>query len=553
VESLSSGLEIQNDTLLIENLKSSEVKDLPFTLKITNLNAESSVSIKVTVTSSEGVMSFINELPVVRDIRGESDFKKNTFTFSKRPLPLGSVLNGKIVPYISTIDSYGKSSKHEFYVRRTLKEEKKMEISVFSRNGLSINEASRQIVLEDFVSLVNFIRLDLNFDGKEDYLIQAVHEDAKGKFFQFSFYNDQMLPLWEKFQSVRVNLDLTVANMNELSFTRMDHPTLGAMMVPAFFTEGQLPKLDQKIDFYGRWDSNKELRLYYLEPQVEQNSFRIRALTTTTWKENVKKELNSKWFETVLVENILPVSVTDAQKGELRVVLSVGQGTKRQIFISTFNTLKTLRGNVIPQIVLQTEGVDTLFSLTPSGLDAVGDAFLNIYDRSRAKLVTTKDSAQVSQLNYAHESETDIISGHIVSFEKGTERFSVLQTRDELIGLSTINGKVTKTSRPKLRYSFLSDKVLSELYNPVIYKRSGVQSPALYVDSTAVTANRVYLFEEQNGKLVASMKNSLIVPLTKEMACKALNPAFSESTGSHEFVFLCLEDKEWFIRTFEMK
>jgi len=197
--------------------------------------------------------------------------------------------------------------------------------------------------------------------------------------------------------------------------------------------------------------------------------------------------------------------------------------------------------------------VDTLFSITPSGLDAVGDAFLNIYDRSRAKIVTTKDFAQVSQLNYAHESETDIISGHIVSFEKGSERFSVLQTRDELIGLSTINGKVTKTSRPKLRYSFLSDKVLSELYNPVIFKRSGIQSPALYVDSTAVTANRVYLFEEQNGKLVASMKNSLIVPLTKEMACKALNPAFSESTGSHEFVFLCLEDKEWLIRTFEMK
>jgi hypothetical protein len=196
--------------------------------------------------------------------------------------------------------------------------------------------------------------------------------------------------------------------------------------------------------------------------------------------------------------------------------------------------------------------VDTLFTISPTGLDASGDVYLNIYDRSRAKLVTTKNSEQVSQFNYSHQSETDIVAGHLVSFENGSEKFSVIQTRDELIGLSTINGKITKTSRPKLRYSFLSDKVLSELYNPVIYKRDGVQSPALYVDSTAVTANRVYLFEEQDGKLVASIKNSLIVPASKEIACKALNPSFSATSGAHEFVFLCLEDKEWTIRTYEM-
>jgi hypothetical protein len=324
------------------------------------------------------------------------------------------------------------------------------------------------------------------------------------------------------------------------------------MMVPAFFTEGQLPKIDQSQDFFSRWDGSKDLHLYYLEPQVAEKALRIRSLTTTIWKENVKKELNSKWFETVMVENILPVSVQDAQKGNVRVAMSVGQGTKRQIFIATFDTKKILRGKALPQIVLQTDSVDTLFSITPTGLDAVGDAYLNIYDRSRAKLVTTKNTDQVAQLNYSHVSETDIMAGHIVSFENGAERFSVLQTRDELIGLSTINGKVTKSSRPKLRYSFLSDKVLSEFYSPVIYNRNGAQAPALYVDSTAVTANRVYLFEEQNGKLVASIKNSLIVPTSSQMVCKALNPAFSADSATHEFVFLCNENKEWVIRTYNM-
>ena len=553
VESLSPGVAFQTESLSVSKISTSETAELIFSLNVTDMNVESNIKMKVTLTGTEGEMSFLNELPVVRDVRGDVGFKKNNFLFNKKPLPLGNVIEGKIVSYLSTVESYGKSLKHDFYIRRTIRDEKKMEITVFTRNGNSVIEAPKAIVLEKFSSLVNFIRLDLNFDGKEDYLIQAIHEDEKGKYFQFCFYNSDMLPLWENFQNIRVTLDLTVANMNDLSFTRMDHPALGAMMVPAFFTEGQLPKIDQSQDFFNRCDGSKDFHLYYLEPQLAEKSFRVRSLTTTIWKENVKKELNSKWFETVMVENLLPVSVTDVEKGVLRLVMSVGQGTKRQIFVSTFDTKKILRGKALPQIVLQTETVDTLFSLSPAGLDAVGDAFLNIYDRSRVKLITTKNIEQSSQLNYSHESETDIVAGHIVSFEKGNDRFSVLQTRDELVGLSTINGKVTKSFRPKLRYSFLSDKVLSEFYSPVIYNRGGVQSPALYVDSTAVTANRVYLFEEQGGKLVSSIKNSLIVPASREMACKALNPVYSASSASHEFVFLCLEDKEWIIRTFKMQ
>jgi cell wall-associated protease len=553
VESLSSGVEFQKNTLSIDSLNSYEVKDLSFSVKVTNLNAESNIKIKITISSSEGEMSFVNALPVVRDIKDEAAFKKSSFVFKNNTLPLGNIKDNKVVSYLSTLESYGKSSKHEFYIRRTVRDEKKMELTVFNRKDSTVVEAPAQIVLENFVTLVNFIRLDLNFDGVEDYLIQSVHEDASGKFFQFSFYNEKMQPLWSSFQNVKVKLDVAIANMNDVSFIRLDHETLGKMMVPAFFTEGQLPKADQVKDFFGRFDGSKELRLYYLDPEHTEKSFNIRALTNHAWREKVKKELNSNWYDTVLVENILPASITDAQKGEVRVVMSVGQGTKRKIFISTFDTKNTTRGTALPQIVLQTEGVDTLFSITPTGLDAVGDAFLNIYDRSRAKLVTTKETSQSSQLNYSHVSETDIMAGHIASFDKGAERFSVLQTRDELIGLSIIDEKVTKSFRPKLRYSFLSDKVLSEMYNPVIYNRNGVQSAALYVDSTAVTANRVYLFEEQDGNLVSSIQNSLIVPASREMACKALNPSFSNASRSHEFIFLCLEDKEWFLRSYEMK
>ncbi len=553
LESLSKGLSVLIDTVVLDLMRISEVKTVPFSLRVEDLNMESNVRLKVTITSEEGERSYINDVPVSRDIKSESGFKKLPFSFNKSAYPMGTIDNGKLIPFLATMESYGKSAKHEFFLRRTLSKEKKLQLTVFSRKGASLIEAPKQIEIEKFVSIVNFIRLDLNFDGKEDYLVHTVNEDETGKYFEFSFFDEKMDALWAGFQGVRVKIDLLISSMNDLSFSRMDHPKLGKMMVPVFFTDGQLPKQDQSMDFFGRWDSSRENRLYYLEPILEEKAFRIRSLTHHAWRDGLKKELNSKWYETVVAENILPVSLSDAALGRVRVVVSVGQGTKRSIFVSTFDTKNTLRGKSLPQLVLQTEGVGALYTVSPAGLDATGDVYLNVYDRSRAKIVQTKQTQQSHSLNYTHESETDLIVGHVVSFEKGQDKISILQTRDELVSLTSSEGKVIKSTRPKLRYSFFSAKVLSEMYNPVIYKREGVQAPALYVDSTAVTLNRVYLFEEQQGKLVSSVRNSLIVPFDKEMACKALNPSFSATSQSHEFVFLCFENKEWVIRTYEMK
>lgn len=548
VESLTDGIEFLNNSQSIEVLRSSEVKDLAFSLKIASLEAESNLVMKVTVTSSEGEFSFFNNIPVVRDIRSEVEFKKSTFSFVDKVQPIGNVEDNKVLTYLKPVESYGQSGVVEYHTRRVDTKNKKLEIVLYTRSGNTLKEAPKPIVLEKFSSLVNFIRVDMNLDGEEDYMIQTVNEDEKGKFFQFSFFNKKMAPLWEKFPSARVSVDLLLRDMNKMNFIKINHAELGQIMVPTFFTEGQIPKVDQKQDFYGRWDGGKENRLYYLEPMLQEMKLRIRTFVTNPWKDGLKKQLNSKWFETILIENILPVSVSDAKKGEVRLILSIGESTKRQIFIATFDGKNGVLGSALPQLVIQTEGIHKVLGVSPVGLDSVGESYLNVYDRSRSKIVTTKDNAQSSQLNYTHISETDLIAGQLASFENGKNRLSILQTRDELVSLSTINGKVTKSFRPKLRYSYYSQKVLTEMYTPVVYKRAGQQAPALFVDSTAVTANRVYLFEEQGGKLVSSIKNSLVVPAN----CRAIDPVFSETSNSHEFVFFCLEEKNWVMRTYEM-
>jgi cell wall-associated protease len=545
VESLSGSIAFNSDSQKISKLIQGEVKDLVFDVSIKDINAESSVIIKVTIEHGEQNLSFTNEIPVVRDLRNDSKLKKSSFAFLDKPLPVGGTRNGEIVPLISTVETHGTSTKHEFFMKKTWKEEKRIELTLFTRRGEKYVQLPEQIKIENALSMVNFIRTDLNSDGKEDYLVHTLNEKDQKKYFSFAFYNSDLKPLWPKFQQVKLTLDLFLESLNDITFVNYSHPSLGKMKVPAFFTNGMLPKIDQVITSWDKYDQSRINRLYYLEPNDAE--FRVRAFTTNVWRDSLKAELKTKWFETVEIEQLLPASKKDVESGSLRALVSVGLGTKRQLLIHTFDTQSTSHGVKLPQLVLQADSVDPMLSLTSEGLVNNGEVFFNIYDRTRSKLVTTREQSQVNEYIFTHETETDLIAGHIASFEQGPKRFTIFQSREELISVTT--GQVEKRStRPKLRYSFFSQKLLSEMYFPVIYKRAGSINPALYVDSTTVTGNRVYLFEEQNGELIASIRNSVLVPAN----CKSLNPTFSPSSGSHEFIFLCLEDKDFVIRSLEM-
>lgn len=547
IESLSQAIEFNSEVQTIQNLNQGEVKDILFDVSIKNMSGESNIALKVTIENNGETRSFINEVPVVRDLKTEAKFKKTTFQFADKTLPIGVQRSANdIAPLISTLESYGNSSKHEFFMKKTIKDSKKIELTVFSKKGDKYVQAPALILVDNALSLVNFIRVDLNFDGKEDYIVHTLNEVDSKKYFSFAFFGEDMKPLWPSFQNVKLTLDLFVESMNEIAFMKYTDAKLGKMLVPAFFTTGMLPKVDQVLTSWDRQDQNRKKRLYYLEPNAGE--FRVRSLTTNVWEEAIRKELKSKWFDAVNVEQVLPPSATDMANGQLRALVSVGMSTKNQLFIHTFDTKVNTHGSKLPQLVLQSDSVDPLLKVTDKGLVTDGEVFFNIYDRTRSKLVTTRGESQVGEYIFRHETESDLIAGHIASFENGSEKFSVYQTREELVSVTTGYSVEKRASRKKLRYSFFSQKLLSEMYFPVSYKRSNALNPALYVDATAITGNRVYLFEEQNGSLVASIKNSVVVP----NLCKALNPNFSAASGVHEFVFLCLEEKEFVIRTYEM-
>lgn len=546
LESLSPAISVVNPDLELESLNSGESKILSYDIQIVDLNLESFAKLKLTVSNESETRSYNFELPVVRDVRSVAS--KFSFKFVDKPIPLAALRNGDVVTTLTTVETFTNSPGHEFFVRRFIREgekSSKLEITLFEKKGSEFVQKN-PLVINDAVYLVNFKRGDLNFDGEEDYLINTIMRDGDKVKIVFSFYKKDLSPLWTSFQHVKVDLSVITDNFLNLlkdqsplpiSLVNYQHPKLGKMMVPAFITRGQLPKLDQVLTSWDTQDMRRKVRLYYLEPS--NDSFRIRAMTTKVWEEALKTEIKAKWFETVELESLLPRSFDDAKRGEVRALVSVGIGTLRQLYIYSFQPTKNSRGVKIPQLVLQTEGMNSLLKASSEGLISNGEVYFNIYDRERSKLITTKDKVQDSELIFRHPSQTDLIIGQVASFENGTKRTSVIQTREELISVTTDGNSPMKIGRrPKLRYSFLSQKLLTELYYPVIYKRGGSQSPALYVDATSMTGNRINLIEEQNGELVSSIRNSILVPAN----CKALNPMFSVASGNHELTFLCLEE-----------
>ena len=159
------------------------------------------------------------------------------------------------------------------------------------------------------------------------------------------------------------------------------HPTLGKIYVPAFFTEGKLPLIDQVLTSWDKPDNSKKNRLYYLEPF--NASLRLRAATTNLWEESTKKSLGLKWNEDIQVEQLLPVSSEDLAEGSLRLLVSAGIGSKRKIFITKFTSQEIRRGLPLPQLVLQTENILPLLQLNQDGFSSVGEVYFNIYDRER--------------------------------------------------------------------------------------------------------------------------------------------------------------------------
>jgi hypothetical protein len=340
-------------------------------------------------------------------------------------------------------------------------------------------------------------------------------------------------------------LDFFVENLNQVSFLKKFDTTLGNYLTPTFFTNGEIPLLDQVLSVWEKVDKSRKERLYYLERI--QDKFILRSPTHLGWEKAFRESMKLDWKDTIVFEALLPQTDHDLKRGEARILISYGRGSRRNFMISRFLQNELQRGNLLPQLVFQTESIKPLFYLNGEDFIKEGEVYFNIYDRQRGKLIYTNELNQVGEKIIKNETSDDVLINHLASYKSASSFVSILESREELIWLQH-GVENFEARRPKLRYSFLSQKMLSEIYLPVTIKDHDKLRPALYLDMTPLTGNRLSLLTEVNRKFTSTIKNSLSVPVQ----CRPLRPHFSQAQKIHEFVFLCQEGENFVIKTLPM-
>jgi len=535
-------VEVKQPIREIPKLTKGEGVELEFELELQNSDIDQNLEMEVEIYHEDQKTSFKNIIPGLLDLRTYDELEKIEVKFQDKVLPLGGVRNGELVSFLNTLEVLGEKQAHELYLRRTLKDSptRDLEITLFRRDK-NLNEVNKKILVPFALNIVNFYKVDLNFDGVMDYFLHVLCEKEEKKFFKFIYLNSDLFPLWKNYPAFDLYLDLYLASMNDLSFVKVKDDKLGWIRVPAFVTEGQLPLIDQNLTVWETPSKNKKKLFYFLERY--QTQFRVRSPTHLKWEKQLKEKAAFSWRDSVEIEALIPSSLEDFNKGQIKLLLSVGETSKRKWFKVIFSSKELELGPVMSPLIFQTEEMKPLISLEQNKFESQGEVYFNIYDKERSKIIYSKDLGSVQEKKFQLTQSDDLIVGHLGSFIFEDHFVSFIQTKEKLVWLQN-GAKVNSFERPLIRYSFLSQKNLSEMYLPITIKRAGRLHPAVYVDMTSITGNRLAVLDVKHQNLSSRINKAYSLP----SSCKTLNPYFNTEMNQHELVFVCLENQQWSLK-----
>lgn len=115
----------------------------------------------------------------------------------------------------------------------------------------------------------------------------------------------------------------------------------------------------------------------------------------------------------------------------------------------------------------------------------------------------------------------------------GEEMIAVLESGLSMYGFIFRNGRLQTVHQRRIVRSTFNGNIASQVFLPI---RTKSGKTALYVDSTQVYANNVFLWQldSRNG-FHAPLETSYTLPDN----CRALNPVQWDKTKSHNVSFLC--------------
>ncbi len=549
INSLTENIIIENEVFSFDKIASGKTEIIPITGKIKSLLEDSNFDFEIKI-KNDGVTSTFKQNVKIVTLPGEN-IKK---------IPFLGLTDSDLIkkdqysfPKIKTISDPLFLAKNPFYYTWEKQgDNATIKIFRFMENNYS---PIKLITIPNGSNILSVILLDANYDGNLDFFIRTISVVDGKQLITYSYFDQGGNPLFKEKSNWYFTPESVVLDLNRINFLHFfpyQSDVLGKVAIPVQILNGTIPSSDQNPDPFEPKDNRKAAHIYYFEPKLEKDKIVVKTRIVDNWKflKSLRSRIGLSFNDSLYLLESIPQNKDDLKNGISKFLISAGKNyfTKSLILKLKENFDVDIQNLNTEEIHFEGSFFYPITDLTNGPLFRNGLSLFGVYnDITMRSSGIEKDRLAFTTL-YRQNRQTDSLVGAMAAYKKGNTSFSFFQTKGHLKVLIHEPGKEDVVlSRPIVRFSFIPGELFSETFYPIIRGNF----PALYVDTTQISRNDVFILTIDNqGRLSSPIRYNLRIPEN----CKSLNP--SPQNGIFSFTLICqdqIEEKNWSLRFLEIE
>lgn len=388
-------------------------------------------------------------------------------------------------------------------------------------------------------SVLAIFRVDINNDGIGDYFVYTINKDQTE--LQFHLLNDKGNSLFAKHSIWNLpitnfeGLPLKAGFLDDFLWINVNSPELGNVKVPLISKEWFVPEVDNTDDILDRMPNVPDDHLYYLNPVLKENAITmdLRMIDSYNFREKLKVDLKIPYRNKLKVEKPLPQTKADIEKGQFKVLVSIGREFDKQYYQLNFKSTEQyeMKSVQTDSNFISQNAIYPVLDVASEQVNADQTLFMTLFDRTKARLFRLDQQGQYERREFVTRDWSDPVFQHIASFND-EESISFLEARYHIYGID----KDGRTDGLTInRDSSFPGVNFSETIEPLVVKSDNRPTPAVFVNSTLIFGERLYVMTMKEGKMTRPSALSVNLP----ERCVRLDPARLENDQS-SFAMLCV-------------
>ena len=530
----SPALRLATSSFQLGSISAGSSKVISVQGDVVDITSTKDVMLQVDILSSGRQQSFKQRITLTRQVTNDLEVQD----FALR------TTRSQEIGHVSTIYVADDASVDpEYYTANA--DEAGIHVRILRRSGSQFGELP-EIVIPGAKVLKFVMKADLNYDGNLDYmLITFTQLSASKGVITYSYLRSDLQGLFGSGSYLQNPIEGAIISddsLKNLILMPMTTP-FGRIAVPVFRAEGIAPKADLNPDPFEFEENIKRLRLYYLAPSGTAQGTEIltRNFDNYAFDQKVRAQLGINDRPAVKLIDLVPQGKTERQRGEMRAILTVEDERGVQTFelkISADQLAKhefTLRRLNVGDLRIEGGQLSPVLGLNQNRTSEE-TSIVSFFTPTIARLAIMDSNSRITHQQKAQPARAqDHLLGHIASYRSGDQVYGVYQTKSQLNVQVSESGHEVRFQADIDRCSFVPGRVFNSSFSPIRVNQGGVQMPAIYVDTTPLTALRIHTWTVTPRGLTAPMYLNLEIPV----GCRAMTPQRFGGAQDYSYVLLC--------------